>query len=116
MKASEGLFMLNETLKVIKDRHSVRVFQDKPLSEESLKAILQAANQAPSAHNQQSWRFVVLKDEKKSELVNLVTEKAAEFPKPSSVLLRMAARSISSAPVVIAIANSGELIKRGTEL
>jgi len=108
--------MLNETLKVIKDRHSVRVFQDKPLSEESLKAILQAANQAPSAHNQQSWRFVVLKDEKKSELVNLVTEKAAEFPKPSSVLLRMAARSISSAPVVIAIANSGELIKRGTEL
>ncbi|HOU36244.1 MAG TPA: nitroreductase family protein [Candidatus Omnitrophota bacterium] len=107
---------MNETLRSIKERRSVRMFQDTPVSEEHLKTILQAANQAPSAHNQQSWRFIVLKGEKKAELVELISTKAGDFPKPASVLLRMASRSIASSPVVIAVANSGELITRGTEL
>ena len=106
----------NKTLLSIKNRHSVRIFLDKPVCDKDLQAILQAANQAPSAHNQQSWRFMVIKGEKKSDLVNLICAKAANFPKTSSVLLRLASRSIASSPVVIAVANSGELISRGTEL
>jgi len=109
-------WLKNDTLLSIKNRRSVRTFIDKPVSDESLQTILTAANQAPSAHNQQSWRFVVIRGEKKSELVNLICEKAADFPKPVSVLLRLASRSIVSAPVVIAVANNGELISRGTEL
>jgi len=105
----------NHTLSTIKNRHSVRVFVDKPVSDSDLQTILHAANQAPSAHNQQSWRFIVLRS-KKNELADLINAKAADFPKPSSVLLRMASRSIAGAPVVIAVANSGELISRGTEL
>ena len=46
----------------------------------------------------------------------MVNTMADSFPKPSCVLLRLASRSIVSAPVVIAAANSGELISRGTEL
>jgi nitroreductase len=86
------------------------------VSEEDLGAILDAANKAPSAHNQQSWRFMVLRGAKKHALAELASEKAADFPRPSSILLRMAARSIISAPVVIAVANTGELIKHGSEL
>jgi len=106
----------NETLASIRHRRSVRLFRDQQLSEAQLHAILQAANQAPSAHNQQSWRFVVLSGEKKKALVELICVKAGDFPKPSSALLRMASRSIASAPIVIAVANTGELITRGTEL
>ena len=108
--------MGNQTLSSIKNRRSVRMFTDKPVSENELKTILHAANQAPSAHNQQSWRFVVLRGGKKDELAALVNSRANDFPRPSSALLRMASRSIVSAPVVIAVANSGELITRGTEL
>lgn len=107
---------MNDTLQSIQNRRSVRMFTDRPVSDEDLNTILYAANQAPSAHNQQSWRFVVLRGKKKSELANLVNSKADSFPKPSCVLLRLASRSIMSAPVVIAAANSGELISRGTEL
>jgi hypothetical protein len=53
---------------------------------------------------------------KKQELADLVSSRANEFPRPSSALLRMAARSIQSAPVVIAVANNGELISHGTDL
>jgi nitroreductase len=92
------------------------MFTDKPVSDDVLQTILQAANQAPSAHNQQSWRFVILREKKKNDLAHFVCSKSGDFPRPSSTLLRMASRSILGAPVVIAVANSGELIRRGTEL
>ena len=109
-------FPLNETLKTIKNRHSVRTFTAQEVSDEQITILLQSANEAPSAHNQQSWKFIVIRNQKKNELANLVTSKSAVFEKPASPLLRMAARSIMSAPVVIAVANTGDLIEHGTDL
>jgi len=100
----------------MRQRHSVRTFTKDEVPEEVINTLLQAANQAPSAHNQQSWRFIVLTGGKKQELANLVTAKSADFPRPASALLRMAARSIVGAPVVIGVVNSGDLISHGTEL
>ena len=116
MNALNPSFSLNETLQSIKERRSIRAFTKQMVSEEHLRIILQAANEAPSAHNLQSWKFIVLKDNKRQDLAHLVTTRSAEFPKPSSALLRRASRSILSAPVVIAVANTGELIERGTQL
>lgn len=109
-------FLINETLKSIKNRHSIRTFTDQGVSDAHIKILLHAANEAPSAHNQQPWRFIILRGSKKMELAHLVTSKSYEFPKPASALLRMASKSIISAPVVIAVANTGELIERGTDL
>lgn len=106
----------NETLQTIYQRRSVRQFQDRPLGDDMVRAVLDAANQAPSAHNQQSWKFVVIRNKKKQDLAQLVSKQAADFPKPSSAILRMAGRSIASAPVVIAAMNTGTLIEHGTEL
>jgi len=92
------------------------MFTKAEVAENYIKTILQAANDAPSAHNQQSWKFIVLKGGKKQGLANLITEKSAKFPRPASSLLRMSARSIVEAPVVIAVANTGDLIRHGTEL
>jgi nitroreductase len=107
---------MNETLHSIHGRRSVRQFTERDVPAEDLAAILDAANRAPSAHNQQSWRFIVLRNEKRHALAELVNLRAAEFPRPSCTLLRMASRSITSAPVVIAVANTGELIAHGSEL
>ena len=106
----------NETLKTIYQRRSIRQFQDMPVADLLIQAVLDAANQAPSAHNQQSWKFVVIRGQKKQQLARLVSQKAADFPKPSASILRMAGRSIGSAPVVIAAMNTGTLINHGIEL
>jgi nitroreductase len=106
----------NETLQTIQARRSVRNFTKDDVSKELVTVLLEAANQAPSAHNQQAWKFLVLRDEKKNELAQLVTARSASLPRPAAVLLRMAAKSILSAPVVIAVANSGDLIRHGTDL
>jgi nitroreductase len=116
MMPADSIFSLNETLRSIEKRHSVRSFTAQNVADDLVNILLHAANEAPSAHNQQPWRFIVIRNRKKQELAHLVTSGAARFPKPASVLLRMAAKSIMNAPVVIAVANTGELIERGTQL
>jgi len=63
----------NETLQTIQRRRSIRLFPRKEVSNDEIHILLHAANEAPSAHNQQSWKFMVLKDRKKQELAQLVT-------------------------------------------
>ncbi|HOK29777.1 MAG TPA: nitroreductase family protein [bacterium] len=46
----------------IKTRRSVRAYQDKPVPEDVLKRILEAARLAPSASNRQDWKFIVVRD------------------------------------------------------
>jgi nitroreductase len=106
----------NETLETIQERHSVRSFTRDDVTEDEIALLLRAANAAPSAHNQQAWQFIILRGEKKQELAQLVTAQSAAFPRPAAALLRMGAKSILSAPLVIAVANTGDLIKHGTEL
>jgi nitroreductase len=115
MKA-DSIFSVNETVRTIEKRHSIRSFTEQEVSDDLMNLLLRAANEAPSAHNQQPWRFIVIRNEKKQEFAHLVTSGAGKFPKPASTLLRMAARSIVSAPAVIAIANTGELIEHGSQL
>jgi nitroreductase len=116
MKSKDAIYLFNDTLLTIRKRRSIRMFTKNDLSDEQIAALLQAANEAPSAHNQQSWRFIVLRKQKKQELADLVAAQSEGFPRPASALLRMAARSIASAPVVIAVANTGDLIDHGTDL
>jgi len=54
-----------EVFKAIQTRRSVRKYQSAPVPEEKLKKVLEAARIAPSAHNAQDWKFVVVKDQEK---------------------------------------------------
>ncbi len=71
----------------IRIRRSVRVYQDKPVPEDVLKRILEAARLAPSGNNHQSRKFVVVTD-------RIIKEKLAQAAKNQSF--------VAEAPVVIA--------------
>lgn len=49
-------------VQLMKQRCSVRTFQDRPVEREKLLYVLEAARVAPSACNIQPWRFIVLED------------------------------------------------------
>src|SRR5512137_1558987 len=51
-----------EAMETILGRRSVRKYSDKPVTDEELKQLLEAAMAAPSAHNRQPWHFIVVKD------------------------------------------------------
>ncbi len=116
MSPDDSALTINDALRTINARHSVRTFSRDEVTDEEIRILLHAANAAPSAHNQQAWRFIILRGDKKQELAQLVTTRSAAFPRPAQALLRMGAKSIISAPVVIAVANTGDLIRHGTEL
>ncbi len=46
----------------IANRYSVRAYQDRPVEDEKLRAVLEAARLAPSGSNRQPWKFVVVRD------------------------------------------------------
>ena len=55
----------------ISTRKSVRAYEDKPVPEDILTRILEAARIAPSASNRQEWRFIVVRDaETREQLVS----------------------------------------------
>lgn len=52
-------------------KRAVRAFQDKPLPEETVKAILNAGRRAQSAKNMQPWHFIAIQDR---ETLNSLSE------------------------------------------
>jgi len=54
-----------DVYQAIKTRRSVRAYRDYPVSEESLNKILEAGRFAPSAHNAQDYKFIVVQDPKR---------------------------------------------------
>ena len=53
---------MNEVLKVLKERRSIRAFRPEPLKKEDLDAIVEAGLYAPSAKNLQSTMLVAVQD------------------------------------------------------
>lgn len=76
-----------DLMEAIRQRRSVRSYQDKEVPEETLQQVLEAARLAPSAKNRQEWQFVVVTDDATREQL----QRAAKGQ-----------RFVGEAPVVIA--------------
>jgi nitroreductase len=51
-------------LSAIQGRRSIRKYSNKPIEDEKLLNVLEAARLSPSAINRQNWKFIVVKDSK----------------------------------------------------
>ena len=74
-------------LDAIRNRRSIRKYQDKPVPAEKLEILIRAAMQAPSARNTQPWEFVVTQDR---DIMNRIPEfhpYAGMVPSAGAVIL-----------------------------
>ena len=56
---------------ILRQRRSIRRYLSKPIPQDTLMDIIISANWAPSAHNRQPWRFVIIdKPENRGHLAN----------------------------------------------
>lgn len=67
--------MSNPVLSAIADRRSIRGYEPQQISKEQLDALLLAAVQSPSAHNEQPWHFSVVQN---AELLNKISDEAVK--------------------------------------
>ena|SRR5258706_2547010 len=58
-----------DVLSLIRARRSIRRFESRPVDPSLIDNLLEAAVWAPSAHNRQPWRFVVIVDEAQRRLL-----------------------------------------------
>lgn len=64
-----------DVMEAIKGRRSVRKYKSDPVSDETLKTVLEAVKWAPSWANTQCWEIIVVKDQKlKEELSTALRE------------------------------------------
>ncbi len=98
-------------LRLAETRRSVRDFAEAPVASEVLRRILLAACRAPSAHNRQPWRFVVLREAaRRTALADAMGERlrrdrAADGDPAIEIEadVARARRRLSNAPVVLAV-------------
>ena len=89
-----------DTLEAIKTWRSTRKFQDKPVEEEKLEAVLEAVRRAPSWANLQCWKLIVVENgETKRKLSELAFVEA--YFAPLGYKSNPAQKGIAQAPVVI---------------
>lgn len=74
--------MMNETVRTILNRRSIREFEDREIPKADLEMILQCGIYAPSGHNMQTWRFTVIQNQ--AEIARL-KETAARISKEKNV-------------------------------
>jgi nitroreductase len=67
---------MNEIIKTILSRRSVRNYSDEQVKSEELDLILKAGLYAPSAHNQQSWHFTVIQNKEVIDNLNKASKEA----------------------------------------
>ncbi len=71
----------------IRTRKSVRHFLDKPVEQEKLDQVLEAARMAPSASNRQEWRFVVVREPETRKLLAGIAGSQVHVWKTATVIV-----------------------------
>jgi nitroreductase len=96
-----------DTLDAIAARRSIRKFKDTPIPGGMIEAILAAASQAPSGKNRQPWRFVVVKEGRRAEMLARMREglDAVKARGEDAGSAEWSAKVMGQAPVTVFVFN-----------
>lgn len=78
---------MNETLRVLYERKSVRLFNGQSIPEQDIDAILRAAAEAPTAGNQQLYTIIRVEDEEKRKALSVLCDNQPFIAKAALVLV-----------------------------
>jgi F420 biosynthesis protein FbiB-like protein len=100
----------------IRGRRSVRSYRTDPVSDQDLNAVVDAARWAPSPHNSEPWRFVVVRTgAAKQRLATAMAERwqvdlASDGMSPEAIAreLRLSHRRLTGAPVLLLVCLTDE--------
>lgn len=68
-KCREGVIPMNETMKTILGRKSVRTYTGEPVAREKLDELVRAGMAAPSAFDRRPWSFVIVDEREKLQAI-----------------------------------------------
>ena len=93
-----------EISQAIRERRSIRLYQNKPVEDEKIRQLIEAARLAPSAKNRQPWRFIIETDDDRkkqvSDIMKAFFKEGIDYPDYVKSI-NLSARIIRRAPVII---------------
>lgn len=89
---------MEECLKMIYTRRSIRVYSDRQISDEDIEKILKAAMLAPSAGNEQPWHFIVVRDKEMLKKMSEAFTFGQMLPNASAAIVVCADPKLSKYP------------------
>lgn len=97
-----------DTINAIEERRSIRKFQNKIVPKETIERLLELATKSPSGKNRQPWRFVVLQNRKKDELVDMMNNVSNLYKKQNKSIgsFELSTNSINEASAVVLVFNA----------
>ncbi|MCK5450744.1 MAG: nitroreductase family protein [Candidatus Omnitrophica bacterium] len=102
-----------DLLDVIKKRRTIRKYKNDEVPREVVEKLIDAARWAPSAHNLQPWKFVVIDDrEKIKQIGDLLEKEADKLFCGLNIIVRESARNIGKAPLLMMIYENGTVKKK----
>ncbi len=89
-----------ELMEAIKTRRSIRRFSDRPVEDDKLRTVLEAARMSPSWANFQCWKFIVVREKSTREKISELSFVESFFA-PLGYKANPARKGLAEAPVVI---------------
>jgi nitroreductase len=98
MKTQAPLLSGMDALTAIFTRHSIRKYTDQPVSDDTVRILLQAAMSAPSARNEQSWEFIVIRSKETLKQFPGFSPFAAHVPGAQVAIVVLGNKKLEAAP------------------
>ena len=92
---------------VIEKRRSIRKFTNDEVDNQLLIELIRLATLAPSAHNRQPWRFMIVKDDKKDMIVSMMNEFYDKYKDKVSKTMPFTALVIDESNALIVVFRDG---------
>ena len=95
-------------LETIKARRSIREFKNDPIERETVEQLLEAAVLAPSAKNSQPWRFTVISESRRGEMLEVLRKGIANREAEGEEIgtIKFTIQSMEQAPLTILVHNT----------
>lgn len=101
---------MNEVIRTIKNRRSVRLYREEQIAEEELQIIIEAGLWAPSGHNTQPWHITAIQNkELLAHMSNIATKEMAKSPIEWVARMGRSGRNLFyNAPTVLIVSGKQE--------
>jgi len=89
-----------DVMDAIRNRRSIRHYKKDPIDDETVQAVLDAANWAPSWGNTQCWRFIIVRD---AQTRAAVADSLFKVMVDNELVANAATSAIKQAPVLVVV-------------
>src|SRR3989338_5022930 len=104
---------MTDSLELIKHRRTIRDYSNQDIPIDLIKKIVEAARWAPSAHNLQPWKYViVMNSEIIKKTADILNKKSLELLSGFNIIMRETAKKAINSKALVFVYSDNAILKK----